>query len=252
MLPAGVGTVLATLSLVTPVAAENLQLVQKLLSTRQCPRCDLSNAGLVFADLAKANLSGADLSGANLSRANLKGANLQGADLSGASLAGANLVGANLDGAKLTGTDLRSAYLMNASFEGTQLDATLLEGAIGLSTSVGQAEDFYRWAMEDGLRKNLPGAIENFTQAISRNPDFAQAYLGRGVARFQLGDRAGAIADSRMAEQLFEKQDNQDGMKVAQKFATELETPASKKQGMSFAQNLLNVVGGLVQMFLLK
>jgi len=34
-------------------------------------------------------------------------------------------------------------------------------------------------------------------------PKFAAAYLGRGVARYQLLDRAGAIRDAKLAEKLF-------------------------------------------------
>jgi len=44
------------------------------------------------------------------------------------------------------------------------------------------------------------GAIRYFNQALSINPKFAAAYLGRGVARYQLLDRAGAIRDAKLAE----------------------------------------------------
>ncbi len=60
--------------------------LKRLLATRQCPGCDLSNA-----DLRGANLSYADLRGANLSYANLQGANLTGANLRGANLTGAKM-----------------------------------------------------------------------------------------------------------------------------------------------------------------
>jgi uncharacterized protein YjbI with pentapeptide repeats len=40
--------------------------VDKLLSTKQCPNCDLSEANLIGANLSGANLSGANLSGAIL------------------------------------------------------------------------------------------------------------------------------------------------------------------------------------------
>lgn len=47
------------------------------------------------------------------------------------------------------------------------------------------------------------GAIEYFNQAISVNPNYAAAYMARGVARYQLLDRVGAIQDAQQAESLF-------------------------------------------------
>ena len=89
-----------------------------------CPGCDLSMAGLVFADLNGANLYGADLrsadlNGADLSGANLWNANLTGADLRGADLSGADLRGANLDGANLNraiGADFSDAKNVPAKY----------------------------------------------------------------------------------------------------------------------------------------
>lgn len=65
--------------------------VEKLLETRECPRCDLRNA----------NLQGADLNGVNLEGANLEGANLEGAKLGNANLKRANFTKANLERADL-------------------------------------------------------------------------------------------------------------------------------------------------------
>jgi len=85
-----------------------------------CPGCDLSMAGLVFADL-----NGANLIGANLYGADLRSADLNGADLSGANLREANLVTANLWNANLNGADLR----------GDNLDGANLNRAIGADFS---------------------------------------------------------------------------------------------------------------------
>ena len=54
---------------------------QKLWTTGDCVKCDLSGANLEGASLAYANLAGADLNGANLTGADLKGANMKGAIL---------------------------------------------------------------------------------------------------------------------------------------------------------------------------
>jgi uncharacterized protein YjbI with pentapeptide repeats len=244
-------TLLLSFSLITPALAEKLEHTRQLLSTKQCPQCELSNAGLVFANLAGANLTGANLTGANLSRANLQGADLRGANLVGASLVGANLVGAKLDGANLSFTDLRTAYLSGATLEGTILQNAQLQGAIGLSPVTGDAEEFYRWAMQDGQNQNYAAAIENFSQALQRKPEFAEAYLGRGVARFQIGDRNGAVTDSKIAEDLFTRQGKKEGAQISKQFVQEL-TEGPKKPRTNFLQGLMNVVGGLLQLYFLR
>ena len=67
-----------------------------LLSTKNCPQCDLSYANLSGANLSTANLSAANLRGANLSRANLSYADLNTADLTWAFLMSAKLKSADL------------------------------------------------------------------------------------------------------------------------------------------------------------
>lgn len=250
MIPVGIATLLTASSLVAPGYAEDLEQTQQLLSTRQCARCELSNAGLVFAKLNHANLVQANLVGANLSRANLQGADLRGADLSGATLYGANLAGANLDGAILRSTDLRNTYLTGASLNSTVMEGVFLQGAVGLPSSVGSAEDFYRWAMADQQQKNFPHAIENFTQALDRKPDYAPAYFGRAFARFQVGDREGAITDSEKANTLFSAQGDTKSSEVVQAFIKQLKTPPEEiPSGNGFGQALLGVIGTVLRFF---
>lgn len=64
---------------IQPVSTDDNASHHRLISTRQCRGCDLSNA-----NLAEADLYGSDLSSADLSFANLTNAKLTGADLSGA------------------------------------------------------------------------------------------------------------------------------------------------------------------------
>jgi uncharacterized protein YjbI with pentapeptide repeats len=238
--------------IVLPVQAENLDHVRTLLATKQCPQCDLSNSGLVFAKLANANLSQANLSGANLSRADLSGADLRQANLTGATLFGANLTGAKLDGAILTMADLRSAYLVGATYEGASLENVQLQGAIGLARTAGNADDFYRWALEDLQKKEFNRAIDNFTQTLNRQPDRGQAYFGRSIAFAQLGDKDRAIADAKQAEKLFIAQGNVKGIEVAQAFVKEMETPPPKPQkgGNGIGTALLGIAGAALQIFL--
>lgn len=234
-----------------PAGAENLEQTQKLLATKQCSGCELSNAGLVYADLSGADLSGADLSRANLSRANLQGADLRGAILVGASLSGANLTAAKLDGANLNAVDLRHAYLTNATVAGANLDKALLQGAIGLPTAIGKPEDFYQWAIADSEQKNYASAVENFNQVLARQPDFAPAYLGRGIARLQTSDRVGAIADLKQADKLFTAQGDPKTAQGIQQSLKELETPpAQLKTGNGLGIKLISAFATLLQLFL--
>lgn len=233
---------LTTICLIDPALSANSEHTKQLLATKQCQNCDLSGAGLVLANLSGATLSGANLSGANLSRANLSGADLSGANLNGASLFGANLSGAILSRADLSVADLRDTYLGNADLAGANLNGANLQGAIGIPSQVVKAEDFYTWGVGEAQKGDPRGAIEHFNQALSINPNLAAAFLARGVARYQLLDRPGAIQDAQLAEKLFLAQGNTGGSQTAQSFIKELQTPPSTPKSKP---NFLNFLGGL-------
>jgi uncharacterized protein YjbI with pentapeptide repeats len=237
--------VLSTLVLAPPPAqAENLQHLQQLLASKDCVKCNLSGAGLVFSKLSGANLSKADLTGANLSRADLQGADLRGANLTGASLVGVNLTGAKLDGAILRMADLRGAYLAGASMTNVVLDEAFLQGVAGLPSHIGTADQFFRWATIDSQLKNYPQAIENYNQALMRQSDLPSAYLGRGMARYQTGDRTGAINDASQAEQLFKSKNDAQGVLVTQAFVKEISTPLTlPKSSGGLGIGILNLLG---------
>lgn len=91
--------------------AQSIPTVTHLLSTNQCPGCDLAGANLSGANLAFANLSNAILDGASLRGSDLTGAQLTGASLSGTDLTGAGLASANLIWANVTGVSAGRAYL---------------------------------------------------------------------------------------------------------------------------------------------
>jgi len=243
---------LMSIGVALPAQAENLDHVRQLLSTKQCTNCELTSAGLVLAQLSGANLAGANLAGANLSQANLAGANLTGANLAGASLSGANLAGAKLTSANLQGTDLTRSYLVGADLTGTQIESALIQGAIGLPTSAGNAEMFYQMAMEAGKHRQYEWAIENFNQVLVRKPDSAPAFVGRAMARLELGDEKGAIQDSEQASVLFERQGDAENAKSTRTLAQTLKNPPKTRASGGFGQTLINVVGGLLQMFLVR
>ena len=263
-------TFLTSIALSAPVAAENLVELTQLLGTKTCPGCDLSNAGLYLANLRKADLSGADLSGANLDRANLSRANLSGADLSGAVLFDANLSGADLSGANLMGANLSRANLANANFTGANLaganlgqaflgnailqDAVLeganLRGTVALPRGILQPEDHYKLAVADVQLGDHRGAIANYEQALDLNPEFAPAYLGRGISRLQLGDAPSAIADWQKAGELFELQQNAQGYEISQELVTKTEEAIAESARAAKRQRFMNAIGSVASMLL--
>ncbi|MFP4299188.1 MAG: pentapeptide repeat-containing protein [Spirulinaceae cyanobacterium] len=250
-LPIITTTVITALSWLAPVKAENLQHTSQLLSTRQCPNCDLRGAGLAMANLAGANLEGANLSYANLSQANLTGANLMGANLMGTSLNGANLSGAVLVGANLNGTDLRDAFLVNANLLGTSLQQAHIQGTYGIPNYAGTKENFYTWGALEAERGNYQAAIAHYNQALGLDPEFAPAYLGRGVSFFRLGNYSAALHDAQLANSLFETQNNQAGSEVTEQFAEVIELAANPpNRGGGGGGNFGNFLAGVGSLLL--
>lgn len=243
---------LTTICIATPASA-NSEDTRQLLATRECQSCELSGVGLVLSNLSGVNLSGANLSGANLSRANLSGADLSNANLNGASLFGANLSGTNLSGADLSVADLRDTFLVDADLTAANLSGANLQGAIGIPAQVGKAEDFYSWGVAQGQQGDPKGATEYFNQALNIDPNFAAAYLARGVARYQLLERPAALQDAQQAEKLFLAQGNTQGYQTAQNFIKELQAPqnASKPKSKPNFMNFLGTLGSVLLQFLL-
>jgi uncharacterized protein YjbI with pentapeptide repeats len=255
------------------VGAENLQQLNQLLTTKQCQGCDLTRSGLVQSDLSRINVTGSDLTDANLGRTNLRGANLQkanltraslfGADLSGADLRGANLSqadlgGANLTGANLTGaifaqTDLRQAILTGANFEGVDFRNAYVRGAVDIPLYALKAEEFYLWGMDEGRRKNPRGAIENFNRSLTLDPKFAPAFMGRAVAKREIRDLTGAIEDAKQAEQLFQSQNNPEGVKLAQELAMVIQNPPQENKPQNHPlSSIFTSLGSVLLPFLMR
>jgi tetratricopeptide (TPR) repeat protein len=244
--------VLTSLFTINPSLAENLASTQQLLSTKQCPGCDLTNAGLSLANLTGANLAGANLAGANLSRANLAGADLSGANLSGTSLFGANLSGANLSGAIFSGTDLRSAYLINTNLTGANLNNAVVYGAVGLTTQVASAEQFYKWGVAEAQKGAYQDAIEYYNRALEVKPDLAAAYFARSMSRADLGDYAGALQDAQTADKLFATSNNKQGQELSQKLMVMIQARQQprKLEPSSSGNSIMGALGSIVPLLL--
>jgi tetratricopeptide (TPR) repeat protein len=246
-----IAAVCLTISL--PTNAENLSQLSQLLSSKECPQCDLSGSGLVMANLAGAKLNGANLSEANLSQANLRGADLSGADLRGASLYGANLTGANLTDTKLDGTDLRGAYLTDANLKNINLENAHIQGTTGISKYTGTPQQFYRWGVAEAEKGNYRTAIEYQTRALELDAKLASSYLARGLAFYRLGRDKDAIQDGQAAAKLFQMQRNVAGYQNSQNFLTgiELANSPEKLPGTSPLERFFSGVGSfLIQLLL--
>lgn len=249
-------TLIAISNVSFPARSEDLQHLNQLLSTKQCPFCNLGGAGLVMANLQGANLCGANLQGANLSRVNLAGADLSGADLSGASLYGANLSGTNLRGANLTGVDLRDAYLVNADLTGSSLASAYVEGTIGIPKYAGTSEQFRSWGVTEAQKGNYVSAIQRYNQALSIDPNYAPAYLARGLAFYRLGNEAGATKDASTAAKLFQEQDNTEGYELSEQFIKNMELvreeakKGARPKGSNFESALRAIATLAIQLLL--
>ncbi|MEM9219022.1 MAG: pentapeptide repeat-containing protein [Cyanobacteria bacterium P01_F01_bin.150] len=191
--------------------AEDLEHSQQLITTGECPECDLSRSSMVYMDLSMAKLKKANLSYANLSRANLTNADLQGADLSGAVLFNANLAGADLTGANLTGADLRQAYLVGANLDGAILNNAQLNGSVGMPEAITSAQVLFDMGLEEAARGNFDAAYDHYTRVLELEPNTPEVYLARSLVRYQVADVVGAIDDANTAESLFREADNVEG-----------------------------------------
>jgi len=134
------------------------------------------------------------------------------------------------------------------------MENAALQGAIGLSPTAGNPEDFYRWAVEAGKQHNYEKAIEHFNQVLIRKPDHALAYFGRAVSRLELGDKEGAIQDTEFASALFSQQGQKENADTARSLAQTIKNPPKepKERSGGFGQSLVSVVGGLLQLFLFR
>jgi tetratricopeptide (TPR) repeat protein len=65
------------------------------------------------------------------------------------------------------------------------------------------ARELYQQGHNKGRRGLYKEAVEDFTQAIKINPDFAEAYIARGHARNGVGDKPGQLQDFQKAVDIY-------------------------------------------------
>ena len=215
----------------SPVQAESMEDLIKVLQDGDCRNCRLADADLVHADLRDADLRDARLQRANLGEAQLDGADLRGANLSFTSLRGASLRGANLEGSILHGTDLRSADLSGARLSPNALAEAHWTGATGLPAKAQSHAALHNAGVAAAEGDRWKQAEDLFGLAIRRQPDSAESWVARGIAREQLGQRQRAIQDFSYASRLYQADGQTANAQQLQAAAQSMQDKASKKEG---------------------
>ena len=238
--------------------------LQKLLSTKSCPGCDLKTAPLSEINLRQANLRGADLSGAwmrgtdlteaDLTEADLTNADLTRADLTRADLWIADLAGANLAGSNLTGADLTSSYLAGASLSGADLTGAILRkvdlGSADLNGADLTGADL-TWAI---LREaDLEGADLNGADLTGANLTSANPH-GRACnwSKFlggNIGQRNNSVSRTRQHNHLAKK-DSKDRKKTPLLLRCGVSLAGHTRQSTLTTYQSCNVLIGLGNHFL--
>ncbi len=189
----------------SPLQAESVDDLIKVLQDGDCPNCRLADADLVHADLRDADLRDARLQRANLGEAQLDGADLRGANLSFTSLRGASLRGTNLEGSILHGTDLRFADLSGARLSPNALEKAHWQGATGISRDIRSHASLHNAGVEATQAGRLSEAEQLFGAAILRSPKEPLSWVARGITRSEQAKDDLAARDFGYAASLFEQ-----------------------------------------------
>ena len=64
------------------------------------------------------------------------------------------------------------------------------------------AEEAFRYGRYSWVSGNYTAAIQDYNKAIELNPDYANAYYNRGLAKYKLGDKDGSCLDWSKAGEL--------------------------------------------------
>ena len=69
-------------------------------------------------------------------------------------------------------------------------------------TELNSAAAYYNRSLAKDDLEDYKGAIADYTKAIEIDPNYAYAYNNRGIAKYYSGDKNGACKDARKAEEL--------------------------------------------------
>ena len=192
-----------------PVSGQSNDDLIRLLSSKNCRQCRLTDSDLMHADLRDSNLNQAKLQRANLSQSRLDGANLSGSDLSFTSFQGASLRGADLRGSRLFGTDLRGSDLTGALLDEGALEQSHWSGAQGISKGARSHAGLHNAGVDAAQAGRWPDAEKLFNAAIEAQPDEPLSWVARGLSRGEQGKNDLASRDLAHAGRLFAEQGDQ-------------------------------------------
>ena len=214
--------------------------IQRLLDTKECPKC---------------NLAGADLSEANLIGANLAGANLAGANLEKADLRQAYLIGSNFNNANLYQANLGNSILMLSSLENSNLSKSNLQAANIKFVNLNNADLTQAKLNADGLNvtqlQNASLINANLTEAnLScanldsvnlENANLTKANVGKCTPKIIIrkGDISGYLLNK--AKVSTPLSDLGDGLSVVSSALTILSSMSGSRNNLNSISNLENV-----------
>ena len=153
-----------------------------LISSKECPYCnlagvDLSGLALDKADLTHGNLMNANMYQCSLKQANMSEALLNGAKMQNTNLSGASLLSASLNADKdlnLAAADLSGAYLQNVNCKGADLGGVKFVNASFHTNINGYNEDGCAQDSDNPPYTNNCASAEGATMDAA---DFSGAYV---------------------------------------------------------------------------
>ncbi|MDJ0625582.1 MAG: tetratricopeptide repeat protein [Candidatus Caenarcaniphilales bacterium] len=103
------------------------------------------------------------------------------------------------------------------------------ENKIEIETKV-DMNDHLIESFQDYSKKDYKDSIKQSTKVIQFNPDSPEAYFNRGLAKYKIKDKKGAMKDLEKAKVLFKEQNNNVGFQLASRTIENFES--TRKKGL--------------------